>query len=295
VAVLDCVVVGGGPAGLVAGLYLRRFHRQVRIVDAGTGRARRIARSHNVAGFPDGISGVQLLERMRRHLAQVGGEVMAGTVQALHRTAQGLFAVVIGEQTLWARRVILCTGVKDRLPAIEGAAAVDAADLMRYCPVCDGYEHTGKRIGVLGRTVHGVREAGFLRGFSEDVGFIDVDGEPDALQPPLQAAGVTPVAGRPVRLAVGDTGQVLVTADDGQVHRFDVVYAALGVDPCVELAAGLGARLDENANLVTDAHGRTSVEHLYAAGDVVRALDQIGVAVGQAAIAATAVHNSLRA
>ena len=86
---------------------------------------------------------------------------------------------------------------------------------------------------------------------------------------------------------------MLATAEDGAVHRFDVMYAALGVDPVAALAAGLGAELDPLGNIVADAHGRTRVQHLYAAGDVVRALDQIGVAVGQAAIAATAVHNSL--
>lgn len=81
--------------------------------------------------------------------------------------------------------------------------------------------------------------------------------------------------------------------DDGGGHRFDALYAALGVDPCTQLAVPLGAQLDKQNNLVTDAHCRTSVTHLYAAGDVVSALDQISVAVGHAAIAATSVHNSL--
>lgn len=78
--VLDCVIVGAGPAGLTAGLYLRRFHRKVRIVDAGASRAAHIPRSNNVAGFPEGVVGVQLLERMNRHLRQVDGCMIHDTV-----------------------------------------------------------------------------------------------------------------------------------------------------------------------------------------------------------------------
>ncbi len=291
--VLDCVVVGGGPAGLTAGLYLRRFHRNVRVVDAGAGRARRISRSHNVAGFPDGVAGAQLLDRMKRHLQQVGGHVILDTVGHIERRADGLFAIGLTHELLWARNVLLCTGVKDRLPALPGADAVESADLLRYCPVCDGYEHTGKRIGVVGNSSHGVKEADFLKNFSRDVWFIEVDGRTEDLDHDLRVAGVRPLPGIAQHLAVDHDQHAFVTTDDGEAHRFDVLYAGLGVDPCTRLAVSLGASLDEVGSIVTNAHGRTSISNLYAAGDVANALDQIGVAVGHAAIAATAIHNSL--
>lgn len=290
---LDCVVVGGGPAGLTAALYLRRFLRHVRVVDAGAGRARRIPRSNNVAGFPDGISGKELLARMARHLAGTGGLVQAGTVHDLQKSADGLFEVRLDGQTLSARTVILCTGVKDRLPAVQGAEEVEAAGLLRYCPICDGYEHRDKRIAVLGNTAHGVREAAFLQTFSRQVTFVGLGGCMDKLASDLRAAGVHALPASPERLAIAQEREVVLTDQDGREHRFDALYAALGVDPSAELAARLDARLDKLGNIVVDAHGRTSVNNLYAAGDVVSALDQIGVAVGQAAVAATAIHNSL--
>ena len=291
--VLDCVVVGGGPAGLTAGLYLRRFHRHVRVVDAGASRARRISRSHNVAGFPDGVAGVQLLDRMRRHLQLVGGHVILGTVGHIERRADGLFAIGLAHELLWARNVLLCTGVTDRLPAVAGAEAVEAADLLLYCPVCDGYEHTGKRIGVIGNSKHGVKEAAFLKNFSADVWFIEVDGRTEDLDHDLRIASVRQLPGVARHLAVDHDHHAFVTTDDGEAHRFDVLYAGLGVDPRTQLAISLGAALDNSGAIVTDAHGRTNVNNLYAAGDVANALDQIGVAVGHAAIAATAIHNSL--
>lgn len=291
--ILDCVVVGGGPAGLTAGLYLRRFHRHVRVIDAGAGRAQRISRSHNVAGFPAGVAGAQLLDRMKRQLQQVGGHVMLGAVGHIERRADGLFAIGLAHELLWARNVLLCTGVRDRLPALPGADAADVAGLLRYCPVCDGYEHTGKRIGVIGNSSHGVKEAAFLKAFSSDVWFIEVDGRTEDLGHALRVAGVRPLAGLARHVAVDQDRHAFVTTNEGEAHRFDVLYAGLGVDPRTHLAVSLGAVLDQAGAIVTDAHGRTSVNNLYAAGDVANALDQIGVAVGHAAIAATAIHNSL--
>lgn len=292
---LDCVVVGAGPAGLTAGLYLRRFHRNVRIVDAGASRALQISRSNNVAGFPSGVAGAQLLERMVRHLRQVDGFVMHDSVTHIARRPDESFVVGLTHERLWTRNVILCTGVKDRQPDLPGSDVLAAADLLRQCPVCDGYEFTGKHIGVIGNSLHGVKEAAFIRHFSSNVSFIEVATEiPCAgLDEAIHSAGLHRIAGVARHLAVDADHKAFVTMDDGSGHRFDVLYAALGADPCSRLGAALGAGVDERGNVITDAHSQTSVHHLYAAGDVVSALDQIAVAVGHAAIAATAVHNDL--
>ena len=275
------MIVGAGPAGLTAAIYLQRFKRKIRVIDGGGGRALKISRSRNCPGFPDGIAGVELIERLRQQLQRFDGAVLTGQVTELSQGADGLFELeLLQEQTpLLSRTVLLCTGVQDRLPALPGVDQVCAADRLRQCPICDGYDYAGRSIGVLGGSDHAEREADFLRDLGAHVVMLNLeirDGSNAAAQVSLD----------------GNAVQVLMS--DGSTQRFDVLYAALGVTPRVTLARQLGAELDEVGNVIVDGHCRSSVAGLYAAGDVVSALDQIAVAFGHGAIAATAIHNELR-
>ena len=292
----DCLVIGAGPAGMTAGLYLRRFHRDVAVVGGDDSRAALIPVSHNYPGFPDGIPGTALLERLRRQLAEVDGAVTAGRVEALVHADEGVFAARVGDATLHARTVVMATGILDREPRVPGIADLRQRGLLRQCPICDGYEFTGRRIAVIGAGDHGAREALFLRNYSERVTFIAVDDEhmPDAAAAAdLRARAIDVVRGA-VTAATPDGGGVRVELAGGATHSFDVLYAALGATPRAKLAVDLGAAVDDIGALVVDAHCRTTVPGLYAAGDVVHGLDQLAVSVGQAAIAATAIHNELR-
>jgi len=293
---LDCLVIGAGPAGMTAGLYLRRFHRRVSIVGGDDSRAALIPASHNYPGFPEGIPGSALLSRLRRQLEEVDGFVTKGRVDALAEV-DGAFEARCGGETLRARTVVMATGMLDREPRVPGIANLRDLGLLRQCPICDGYEFTGRRIGIVGAGDHGAREALFLRNYSEHVTLIAQDEDhapgPDAAAQ-LQQRGIGLVCGEVVAATPAD-GHVRVHLGAGAAHDFDVLYAALGALPRSGLARALGAKTDALGALVVDAHCRTTVANLYAAGDVVAGLDQLAVSVGQAAIAATAIHNDLRA
>ena len=294
--VLDCVVVGAGPAGLTAAHYLRRFRRRVAIFDAGDSRASRIPRSHNAPGFPGGVRGPALLSRMRRQLAACGVRILEAGVSDL-RDAGDRFVVVAGVGETGARAVILATGVRDVEPDLPGVDAVRRRALLRQCPICDAFEFRDGRIAVIGAGVHGAREALFLRHYSSDVTLLRLaDGPPlrDDVVTQLHARGVAVVAS-PVTAMELASRKVMLSTDDGARLLADVVYAGLGSVPNAALGKRVGAAVDDAGNLVIDAHCRTTVPGVYAAGDVVVGLDQIAVAVGHAAIAATAVHNDLRA
>jgi thioredoxin reductase (NADPH) len=284
----DCLVVGAGPAGLTAALYLHRFLRHVVLVDHGHSRALAIDRSNNFPAFPQGISGHDLLRRLRAQLAEAQGEVSAAEVTALQRHPEG-FAARCEGMTWLSRTVLLATGVLDAVPALPGIEQVQRRRLLRQCPICDGYEHRGQRIVVLGDGPHAAREAAFIAHYSPHVAHAGLTHVPATAQP-----GVRTLPAPASRADLPPGGGVRVCLADGSRHDFDVAYAALGVQPRSQLGRALGAEVDAQGNLVVDAHGATSVHGLYAAGDVASGLDQLVVAASQGAIAATAIHNLLR-
>src|SRR5690606_21909361 len=120
---LDCLVVGAGPGGLVAATYLARFHRDIAVVDAGDSRARWIPTSHNCPGFPVGIGGETLLQRLRAQAAQYGVEPVQGCIATLERDGGGFVAIDDDGRRWPARCVILATGVVDRMPVVQGGDA----------------------------------------------------------------------------------------------------------------------------------------------------------------------------
>jgi thioredoxin reductase (NADPH) len=292
---LDCVVVGAGPAGLTAAIYLARFRRDFCVLDAGGSRAAWIPRSHNHPGFPGGIPGKTLLARMRRQAEAYGADIRSGNVEKLKVLKSG-FVLEIDGQRLRARKVILATGVIDNEPDIPGVEEAVRCGLVRVCPICDGYELIGKRVGVIGRDVHGAREARFLTTYSDDVWLIHTgrpEDLPSAEHRRLRSAGVGLIE-TPIERVVLDRRRIAALClGPGEPHRFDAIYSALGITPRAILAVDAGARLDAAGRLFVGEHQETSVPGLYAVGDVVRGLNQISVAQGEGAIAATDVHNAL--
>lgn len=294
-AMHDCIIIGGGPAGLTAAIYLARFHLDILLFDNGSSRASLIPCTHNHAGFPDGISGKELLARMRTQAASFGVRSQSATATAIE-PQDDVFLVRSADHEVRARTVLLATGVVNNRPDMDHALHDSALEqgLLRYCPICDGYEVTDKRVGVIGTGTHGMREALFLRGYSKDVTLIAPDAEhmlDKDCAAALDRAGVSRIDGPCGGYAIEDDKLALDTAA-GRLS-FDSVYPALGSQIRSDLALAAGARGTDDGCIVTDEHQRTTLPGLYAAGDVVRGLDQISHAMGQAGVAATTIRNEL--
>ena len=295
--ILDCLVIGGGPAGLTASIYLGRFRRRVIVIDKGWSRAEWITLSHNLPGFPNGIAGPGLLEAMRTQARLYGASLQKGVVDALCRMDNGRYAATIDGVDLSASTVLLATGVIENKPPVPHVADAVKRGLIRTCPICDGYEAIGKRVAVLGAGDHAAAEALFLRTYSDRITLLlpayGADQLSDETRQSLQSAAVTVTHVTIGAVSLDDDGVVALEVEDGKIHRFDLVYSAFGTTSQSQLANALQACTDPSGRLFVNEHQQTSVEGLYAAGDVVRGLNQISVANGEAAIAATAIHNAL--
>lgn len=289
-APFDVIVVGGGPAGLTAATYLRRYHRSCLVLHSGESRARWIPESNNCPGFPQGVSGQELLRRMREQAEGFGTRFEAARVERIERDGDGF--VLHGNGSRWrAPCVILATGLTDKLPDADWVEEAVACGAMRLCSVCDAYEASDSRIGVYGRGRDIASHALFLRGYSAQVFLLPTDaGDSDALGE-ARAAGVQVLeAGGSLGF---EDGHCTYIAADGSRTVFDSVYPFLGCDTTAHIAAAIGAALSDSDELLVDAQQMTNVPGLYAIGDVVSGLNQISVAVGQAAIAATCAHRRL--
>ena len=294
---LDCLIVGGGPAGLTAAIYLARFHLDILVVDGGKSRASWIPCTRNHAGYPDGIKGTELLQRMRDQACKYGAKIETEFVTKLEHDAEsGHFTATWGSGTATARSVLLATGVTNRRPPMDEELHDQALakGLVRYCPICDGYEVTDKKVGVIGSDSHGVAEALFIRSYTADVTLIAPD-QALSLKPEdakkLKDAGIGCVDGPTQAVAIPGECIVVDTADGH--YTFDSIYPALGSDTHTQLAEMVGAALSGDSCIKVDSHQRTDVPGLYAAGDVVIGLDQISHAMGEGGVAATTIRNDL--
>ncbi|KQU51110.1 hypothetical protein ASG72_15100 [Bosea sp. Leaf344] len=291
----DCVIIGGGPAGKTAALYLARYRRRILLVDDGDSRARLAPHSHNYPGASEGVSGQTLLAALDAQLRAYPVEMRRGLATELSREEAG-FAVTVNDRRLAARSILLATGIKDHRPEFEPHDPAVIDGLLRYCPICDGYEGRDQRLCVIGPAEKAAGKALFLRSFTASVTLATTDAA-DALSEAtareLAELGVAVRELAPTRPLLRRGNTLVVSYRTGDSEAFDGVYPALGATPGSALAGALGAEVDEAGCLLVDERYATSVPGLYAAGDVVSDIHQISVAIGHAAVAATSIHNSL--
>ena len=297
IPMLDCLIVGGGPSGLITATYLGRFRRDTRVVDAGGSRASLIPTSHNYPGFPDGISGRELLVRLREQSRRYGAVLTAGNIDRLELAADGTFRARSGTETMEARTVVLATGAMDVEPSLPNIKDAIRSGLVRHCPICDGYEVIDKDVAVIGRGVKGVNEARFLRHYTDKLTLFTL-GAPEEIaaddRAALEACGIGIVDEGLAEVCTNEGQIVGLQTRSGTMYRFDTLYSALGCRVRSDLAREVGAACDVVGQIVVDERLRTTVAGLYAVGDVCNDLNQIAVGAGHAAIAATTIHNAFR-
>jgi thioredoxin reductase (NADPH) len=291
----EVAVVGGGIAGLSAAVYLGRSRRRTIVLDHGHSMAKWEEMVENYLGFPEGLSGTALLERSRRHAEQFGAVLTDDEVTAIRREGDGPFLLQGRTQAYRARRVLLATGLTHVLPDIPGAGECLGKSVF-FCKDCDGYRVQGRRIVIVGSREEAARYALAMLAFSPSVQ-IATHGERPGWAAPwedrLAEYGV-PVTCERIAALQHEGGAVrLVRFESGEERPIEALFATRGDRYHTWLAEGLGAKEDDQGQLLVDGEMRTSVEGLYAAGCVTPANCQMIIAAGQGATAAQAVNRDL--
>jgi thioredoxin reductase (NADPH) len=290
----DAVIVGGGPAGLSAAVYLGRSRRRVLLFDLGESMAKWEPKVENYLGFPEAITGQSLLERGRAQVRHFGVPVVEGRVERLTRQS-ARFVLASGPATYRSRRVLLATGLTHLLPEIQGAQACLGRTVF-FCKDCDAYRVQGKRIAIYGHRNEAARYALAMLAFSPFVTIV-TDGRRPVWELAWRAAlaeyGVPVRAERIKELAHRDGRLAAVVFDEGPSCEVQAMFTTRGDVFHTGLAEGLGAAEDEEGQLIVDADMRTTVSGLYAAGCVTPANCQLIIAAGQGATAAQAIDRDL--
>jgi thioredoxin reductase len=304
VQVYDCIIIGAGPAGLSAALFLARYRRRVLTFHNSSPRN---LYSHGVHGFlgHHGITPTELLARGRDEVTTHGGLVIEGCVTAVQKVGEEHFRVTMGNEeeagakgTFEARRLLLATGLRDLTPDCPGFRDFYGASVF-HCPDCDGFEVTGKRVAVLGS---GRETVGFTLNLLTwtDKLTLMTDGHGSELTEEHRAKLTEfdiPVTDNRITRLEGDTKAhrlARVCFEEGAPLECDALFFNLGTFPASNLHETLGCRLDAECGLIwVDEEQQTSVEGVYAAGDITPRSQLAVVAAAEGAMAAIHIHKSL--
>ena len=290
----DVIVVGGGPAGLSAALVLGRARRSVVVVDDGRYRNED---SRGLHGYltRDGVLPEELRRLGRGELRRYGVRVLGARATDASPDGQGGFRVrTSGGHRLRGRKVLLATGVRDRIPSIPGIDSLYGVSV-HHCPFCDGWEWRDRRLAVYGRGEGGAGLAHSLLTWSRDVVLL-TDGPAHmsaATHESLLRRGVSVATGRVVRLE-GRNGRLRrVHLRTGEAIPRDALFLATGNEARVELAKMLRCRFKPGGSIWTDRRECASVPGVFIAGDASHDVQFAIVAAAEGARAAVAIHREL--
>jgi len=294
----EVLIVGGGPAGLSAALVLARARRQVVVCDGGQPRN---APSHGVHGYltRDGILPGEFIDSARREVLAYGVTLRTGRVVSLAGVSSHFTARLDSGDSISARRVLIATGVVDRIPSLAGIESLYGRSV-HHCPYCDGWEWRDRALAVYGKGRFAAGLALLLKAWSADVvwcsdGRAGIDA---ARRAELERHGIAIREQRIDRL-VGRDGmleRIVFAAYDGVAAESlarDAMFFSTGHRQSSDLAKHLGCGIDSTGGVRRDRHQRTTVAGVYVAGDSDRDAQFVVVAAAEGAKAAVTIHGDL--
>jgi len=291
---IDALIVGGGPSGLAAAMWLGRYRRSVVIYDGGEPRNKPAWAVHGYPGLSD-PSPLELRRRLAEQALGVGAERRGGNIIKVEGT-KGEFVATANDGTVVnARRIILAYGLRDYIPSIEGLTDLYGTSVF-HCADCDGPSVAGTRIGVLGWNKHGARLALYLSHWTDSVTMLSnactLELNPKTRET-LASANIA-VVESDIACVNGHGGNLIqVEFTDTEPLRLDALFFHLGSEPRCDLSEQLGCELDEDGYITVDRGNETSRPGVHAAGDITGPPHLASIAAAEGVRSALAIHRSL--
>jgi thioredoxin reductase (NADPH) len=291
----EVVVIGGGPAGLTSALYTTRLGHDTAVINRGGGRAAMMMDTHNVIGITEETSGKELLQTAIDQIEAYGADYHQDFVTDVERTDEGRFRLEANNVTAIADRVVLATGFSDQRP--DPPLPRTGAGL-HYCLHCDAYMFVDEPVYVMGHGESAAKVAMIMLNFTDEVDILTRGYEPEWSEETAKQLEAHPVEVFDADIEAvenGDDGWLEgFVFDDGTYEEYTGGFAMYGSDYNTGLAEQLGVDLNDDGTIAVGDHGNTSVDGVYAVGDIVPGHNQIPVAMGQGAKAGIDIHYDLR-
>ncbi|MFN2344117.1 MAG: NAD(P)/FAD-dependent oxidoreductase [Dermatophilaceae bacterium] len=290
----DVAIVGGGAAGLSAALVLSRARRTIAVIDDGTPRNAPATHMHGFLSR-DGMPPSELLATGRDEVTHYGGDLLDGAVtDVVPDGSSGFWIVLAGGRRIRTRSLLVTTGLQDELPDIPGLAKRWARDVL-HCPYCHGHEVRDQQLGVIGGSPGAVRYAQIVRQWTHDLLYFT----PPGLLTPAERKGLV---ARAIGIIEGTIEQLIIDEDDhlrgvrmsdGSAVPREALFVPPRLVPRSQLLADLGCATNDDGWVTADNTGRTSVQGVWAAGNVVDPRAQVITAAGAGSSAAIAINADL--
>jgi len=292
----EVVVVGGGPAGLTAALYTTRLGHRTALVDRGGGRAAMMLDTHNVIGVTEDVSGNEFLATAHEQVREYGADVHRGMVTEATRADDGRIRLSSTEGDLLADRAVFATGFSD---GRADPPLPRTGKGLHYCLHCDAYMFVDEPVYVMGHGDSAAYVAMIMLNFTDEVDLLLRGDEPtwsEETAELLDAHPVDVVHEDVTGIEKREDGWLeALNFENGTRREYRGGFAMYGSEYNTALAESLGCDLNDDGTVAVDDHGRTSVDDVFAVGDVVPGHNQIPVAMGQGAKAGIQIHKDLRA